>query len=51
MRARYLRNEHFRQEAEKTANRQLDKLFCRAPSQETTLKLVESSNAQPRSLK
>ena len=47
MRAKYLKNEHFRQEAEKlntlAINRELDKLFCRARSQETTLKPVESS--------
>lgn len=47
MRARCFENEHFRKEAEKintlAVNRQLDKLFCRAHSQETSMKRVESS--------
>ena len=47
IRARYLKNEHFRKEAEKintlALNKELDKLFRRARSQETTLKPIENS--------
>ena len=49
LRARYLKNEHFRHEAEKlntyATNKQIEKLFHRAKRQETTLK--PTNNACP----
>ena len=46
-RAKYLKNEHFKQEAEKinvlAINREIEKLFARAKNQQTTLKPINSA--------
>ena len=47
LRVRYLKNEHFKQEAEKinvlAINREIEKLFARAKNQQTTLKPINSA--------
>lgn len=47
LRAKYLKNDHFKKEAQKlnqlAINRELEKLFQRAKKQETTLRTIQSS--------
>ena len=54
LRARYLKNEHFRLEAEKintfAINKQIEKLFHRAKKQETTLKPTNNACSTDRLL-